>query len=286
MKSILGRRARTLDPSPLEGSGAFRALQIETESRQLTRSEWWLWLSGVAVTLLAASGLALSFLPSLFRQANHFYEIRPDQAQWGIAALVLVFNFWLVYRQWSFRRRRKQLTAQNPFPERGAGDFADPSGFDPVTGLYTRTSIEQQLGKEIGRARRENTSLSVATVHIDDFPNITQRYGKSAIDALVKEFARRLKKAIRGSDFAVRLGSGDFLLILTECTLGEVKHILDRIGPLQIVSAGDKDTIPYSTGWVDYQSGELPSDLLKRATQILHLYENASKDSLSTTSTR
>ncbi len=248
MKSLLGRRARTLEPSPLEGSGAFRALQIETESQQLTRSEWWLWLSGVAVTLLAASGLVLSFLPSLFRQANHFYEIRPDQAQWGIAALVLVFNSWLVYRQWSFRRRRKQLTAQNPFPERGAGEFADPSGFDPVTGLYTRVSIEQHLGKEIGRARRENTALSVATVHIDEFAMITQRYGKSAIDALVKEFARRLKKAIRGS--------------------------------------GEKNSIPYSTGWVDYQSGELPSDLLKRATQILHLYENASKDSLSTTLTR
>ncbi len=122
---------------------------------------------------------------------------------------------------------------------------ADPSGFDPVTGLYTRVSIEQHLGKEIGRARRENTSLSVATVHIDEFANITQRYGKSAIDALVKDFARRLKKAIRGSDFAVRLASGDFLLILTECTLGEVKHILDRLGPLEIVSAGEKNSIPY-----------------------------------------
>lgn len=286
MKSILGRRARTLEPSPLEGSGAFRALEIETESRQLARSEWWLWLSACAVTLLATSSLVLSFLPSLFRQTNKFYEIRTDQAQWGTAALVLVFNSWLVYRQWYFRRRRRQLTAQNPFPERGTAEFADPSGFDPVTGLYTRVSIEQHLGKEIGRARRENTSLSIATIHIDEFSNITQRYGKSAIDSLMKEFARRLKKAIRGSDFAVRLASSDFLLILTECTLGEVKHILDRLGPLEIVSAGEKNSIPYSTGWVDYQPGELPSDLLKRASQILHLYENASKDTLSTTVNR
>src|SRR6266404_5398176 len=286
MTSILGLRARTSEPSPLEGSGAFRALQIETDLRRLARSEWWLSLSAAAVTLLATSALVLSFLPSLFRNANHFYEIRPDQAQWGTAGLVLVFNFWLVYRQWSFRRRRKLLTAQNPLPEKGTGEFADPSGFDPVTGLYTRVTIEQQLGKEIGRARRENTALSVATVHIDEFAMITQRYGKSAIDALVKEFARRLKKAIRGSDFAVRMASGDFLLILTDCTLGEVKHILDRIGPLDITAAGEKNSIPYSTGWVDYQSGELPSDLLKRATQILHLYENASKDSLSSTLTR
>jgi diguanylate cyclase (GGDEF)-like protein len=282
MKSMLGLRARTPEPSPLEGSGAFRALQIETELRQLARSEWWLWFSACAVTLLATSALVLSFLPFLFRHANHFYEIRPDQAQWGTAALVVVFNAWLAYRQWSFRRRRKQLTAQSPFPDRNGGEISDASGFDPVTGLYTRLSIEQQLGKEIGRARRENTALSVATIHIDEFAQVTQRYGQPAIDSLLKEFARRLKKAIRGSDFAVRLASGDFLLVLTECALGEVKLFLDRIGPLEITSAGEKVALPYSTGWVDYQPGDLPSDLLKRARQILHLYENASVDSPST----
>jgi diguanylate cyclase (GGDEF)-like protein len=283
MKSLLGRRARTPEPSPLEGSGAFRALQNETELRQIARSEWWLWLSAGMVTLLAASALTLSFLPFLFRHANHFYEIRPDQAQWSTAALLLVFNSWLVYRQWFFRHRTKALTAQSSFSERNGNEISDASGFDPVTGLYTRTSIDQHLGKEIGRARRENTALSVATIHIDEFAQITQRYGKAAVDSVLKEFARRLKKAIRGSDFAVRLASADFLLILTECTLGEVKLILNRIGPLEIVSAGEKIAIPYSTGWVDYQPGELPSDLLKRATQILHLYENASKDSSSIT---
>jgi diguanylate cyclase (GGDEF)-like protein len=283
MKSILGLRERTPTPSPLEGSGAFRALQNETELRHLARSEWWLWFFACTVTLLATSALVLSFLPFLFRKANHFYELRPDQAQWGTASLVVVFNAWLVYRQWSFRRRRKQLTAQNSFPERNGSEISDASGFDPVTGLFTRASIDQQLGKEIGRARRENTSLSVATIHIEEFAQVAQRYGKATIDSLLKEFARRLKKAIRGTDFAVRLTSGDFLLILTDCTLGEVKHILNRVGPLEIVSAGEKTPIPYATGWVDYQPGELPSDLLKRATQILHLYENASKDSSSTT---
>src|SRR6266851_982417 len=283
MKSMLGLRAHTPEPSPLEGSGAFRALQNETELRQLARSEWWLWFSACTVTLLASSALVLSFLPFLFRHANHFYEIRPDQAQWGTAALVIGFNAWLVYRQWSFRRRRKQLTAQNPFPERNGGEISDASGFDPLTGLYTRLSIEHQIGKEIGRARREKISLSVATIHIEEFAQLTQRYGKAAIDSLLKEFARRLKKSIRGSDFAVRLASGDFLLVLTECTLGEVKLFLDRIGPLEITSAGEKVALPYSTGWVDYQPGDLPSDLLKRAAQILHLYENASPDSSSTT---
>src|ERR1700730_10452039 len=100
MKSMLGLRARTPEPSPLEGSGAFRALQIETDLRQLARGERWLWFSAGAGALLGTTALVLSFLPSLFRHANHFYEIRPDQAQWGTAAIVLVFNSWLVYREW------------------------------------------------------------------------------------------------------------------------------------------------------------------------------------------
>lgn len=283
MKSMLGLRGRTPEPSPLEGSGAFRVLAIETELRQLGRSEWWLWFSACTVTLFGTSALVMSFLPFLFHHANRFYEIRPEQAQWSTAALLLVFNFWLVYRHWFFRRRRKQLTAQNPSAERNGSEISDASGFDPVTGLYTRVSIDPQLGKEMARARRENTALSVATIHIDEFAQITQRYGKAAVDSVLKDFARSLKKAIRGSDFAVRLANADFLLILPECTLGEVKPFLSRIGPLEIVSAGEKVAIPYSTGWVDYQPGELPSDLLKRATQILHLYENASKDSSSTT---
>src|SRR5260370_9353497 len=193
MKSILGLRAHTPKPSPLEGSGAFRALQTETELRQLGRSEWWLWFCACTVTILAASALVLSFLPVLFRDANDFYEIRREEAQWGTAAVVVVFNAWLVYRQWSFRRRRKHLTTQNPSPEHNENEISDASGFDPVTGLYTRLSIEHQLGKEIGRAGRENPSLSVTTIHIDKFDQSTQPYAKAAIDSFLQDFAPLLK---------------------------------------------------------------------------------------------
>jgi diguanylate cyclase (GGDEF)-like protein len=261
-------------------------LQGEIELRRLAREEWWLWFFACALTVSGAAALALSFFPSLFGSSDHFYEIRADQAQWGTAGLIVIFNARLVYRQWSFRRRKKQLMGQNPASEGSAGEAHDPGGFDAVTGFYTRVSIEQQLGKEIGRARREHTSLSLATIHIEEFAQVSQRHGKAAMDSVLKEFSRSLKKAIRGSDFAVRLGGGDFLLILTECALGEVKLILNRVGPLEITSAGEKTTIPYSTGWVDYQAGELPSDLLKRATQILHLYESAGKDSMATLSAK
>src|SRR5260370_38091804 len=127
MRSILGLRADTSKPSPLEGSGAFRALQAESELQQLGKSEGWLWFSACAGTLLAIAALVLSFLPFLFRHANHFYEILAAQAHWGTAGLLVVFNAWMSYRQWSFLRARKRVTAeQNPSTARTANEIADP----------------------------------------------------------------------------------------------------------------------------------------------------------------
>jgi len=163
------------------------------------------------------------------------------------------------------------------------GQIPESLSIDAVTGLHTRAFIEQQLGKEIARAKQQNSSLSLATIHLDEFAEIANRYGLAATDAALRELARRLKKACRGSDFAVRLANEDFLLVLPECNLGEVKIVLNRLGSLEMVCSGRKVDITYTTGWVDYQPGDLPSDLLKRATQLLHLYENAAKDSFSST---
>ncbi len=129
----------------------------------------------------------------------------------------------------------------------------------------------------------QNTALSLATVHLDEFAEVTKRYGQTAANAALKELARRLKKACRGSDFAVRLASEDFVLVLPECNLGEVKQVLNRLGALEMVCGGRKINLAYTTGWVDYQPGDLPADLLKRAAQLLHLYEDAAKDSFSPT---
>ena len=269
--------------SPLEGLGTFRAQQTEAGLRQLPRREWWLWFSALAVTTLSALAFLLSSIPRFFLRSDHFYEMRPEQVRWGVLCLLLLFNGWLVYRQWSFRRLRRQATGQNAYSVQTANELSDPSGLDPVTGLFTRASIEQQLGKEIARARRQNTSLSLATLHLEDFAELRERHGQAALDQALKEFARRLKEVSRGSDFAVRLASEDFVIVLPNCNLGEVSHVLNRLGSLEMNCSGQKISLTCTTGWVDYQSGDMPSDLLQRAAQLLHLYENAAKESVSST---
>jgi len=262
-------------PSPWAGIPAIRSLQTEFDLAELTRREWWLWFSMAAVTLLSAGAFLLTAFPRLFYHREHFYELGLEQSRWGILCLLLLFNSWMVYRQRRFRGLRKRMSVDNLNTEQLAS-FSEPAGLDLATGL-NRAVAEQQLGKEIGRAKRHNTSLSLATLHVEDAPKLAQQYGHSAFDQALKEFARRLKEASRGSDFVVRLAPDDFVLVLPSCSLGEVSRVLDRIGTVEVPAVGKRLSLTYTTGWVDYQPGDLPSDLLKRATDLLHLYNSAAE---------
>ena len=251
---------------------------MESELRRVGRSEWWLWFWALVVTALSSAGLFLSFFRSLFVHKEHFYQITSEQTRWGILSLLLLFNGWLVYRQWVFRRARKQADAPYSEAETGAEAIQNPFQMDPATGLYTRGSAEQRLGKEVARARRSNLPLSLVAVHLDDLAQIGERFGKEASEKVAAEFANRLRKASRGCDFCVRLNKDDFLVILPECSLGEAKKVSDRVGTVNIKSGGEVVTLSYSVGWIDYKPGEVPSDLFKRAGDVLRLYKDASND--------
>lgn len=248
--------------------------------QQLSRREWWLWFSAAVVTLLSSVAFGLTFFSRFFRHSEHFYEIRSEQARWATLGLVLLFNVWLVYRQWSFRRLRRQADGASPDAQ-FASQTLEPPGLDPVTGLHNRTSFEQQLAKEIARARRVGTPLSLATLHVDDLDDITSRLGKSAVDGALKELARYLKKASRGSDVAARLTNDDFLLLLPECGVTEVKQIFNRLPTVEVTASRKRIPLTYTTGWVDYQPGDQPANLLKRASDLLHLYDTAASSGVS-----
>ena len=253
---------------------------MESVLQRLGRREWWLWFSALTVTTLAGIVYLLSSFPSLLQHRELFFEVGSDQAKWAILSLLLLFNLWFIYRQWSFRRLRLQLTLPAGDTQSGSEEAHDPSGMDQVTGLYTRASVEQWLGKEIARAKRNNIPLSLVALHLDDFVELSERYGNAAGEQILKEFANRLRKASRGTDLGVRLGSDDFLLVLPECSLSEAKIVSDRLGDLELKCSGEDVAINCSVGWIDYKPGEVPSDLFKRAGEVLQLYKRASKESL------
>lgn len=253
---------------------------MESSLQRLGRGEWWLWLSAIVVTTLSGIVFLLCAFPSLFRHSDHFFDFRSDQARWATLNLLLLFNAWLIYRQWSFRRLRRQLAERVGDHQGNAEDVYAPSRMDPVTGFYTRASVEQWLGKEMARARRQNLPLSLVAIHLDAFAQLNQRYGNAAGELVLKEFANRLRKASRGIDCGVRLGSDNFLLVLPECSVKDAKIVSDRLGTLEMKCSGRDIALTCSIGWIDYRPGEIPSELVRRAESVLELYRKAAKNNV------
>jgi diguanylate cyclase (GGDEF)-like protein len=106
---------------------------------------------------------------------------------------------------------------------------------------------------------------------------INDRLGHGAGDLVLKSFAERLQKAIRGSDLAVRLGGDEFMAILPECRAEEVRHVLSRIEGLDVEYDGTSISCRFSRGWTDYHPGEASQEFMKRADEALYANKRAGK---------
>lgn len=87
--------------------------------------------------------------------------------------------------------------------------FADGS-----TGLFNQRYFEQQLEREIDRARRNNEPLSVVFLELDGFPAFRTRHGRAAGEALLHEVAKILRQVCRKSDTLARCEDDAFSVIL------------------------------------------------------------------------
>jgi len=85
---------------------------------------------------------------------------------------------------------------------------------DELTGLPNRTSIVELLEREMARAVRDKSTLSVVLADIDHLTKINESHGQSGGDEVLKEVGRRLEHAIRNYDAAGRYHGGEFLLVL------------------------------------------------------------------------
>jgi diguanylate cyclase (GGDEF)-like protein len=151
------------------------------------------------------------------------------------------------------------------------------AALDQLTGLYNRRSGEQRLAQEISRAQRHGRPLTVLLMDLDGLKLVNDRHGHAAGDTLLKGFADRLQRAIRGSDLAVRLGGDEFMALLPECRAEEVRHVLARIEGLEIICNDERISLQFSRGWTDYKPGESPQELLQRADQELYANKRAGK---------
>ena len=106
---------------------------------------------------------------------------------------------------------------------------------DLLTDLPNRSLVEDRLQQGILIARREKKPLSIITIDLLQFKNVNDKHGHDAGDQLLKQVAMRLRKVLRQSDTAGRLGGDQFALVLPSTdAAGAVKvaeKLLKVMGP-------------------------------------------------------
>jgi diguanylate cyclase (GGDEF)-like protein len=143
---------------------------------------------------------------------------------------------------------------------------------DPHTGLMTRRVWEDELPRELARARRADTPVSVALIDIDHMSAFNMLRGEREGDMLIKETAARWRNELREVDVLARIDGTEFAIVLPSCGLGEACEVLDRVRAAtprsQTASAG-----------VARWDGEEPAELLvARAQDALAAAKSAGRN--------
>lgn len=253
---------------------------LQESFRKLDRRQWWLWSTTVLVLVLLSLTIASFEFPAMLGQEDSSYSFFLNQAVRGLIGLVLLFAVYSVYQQYQIIRMRNQLANQvvalNKM-ENLTAEVYKLAALDQLTGLYNRRSGEQRLAQEMARAVRHDRPLTLLLLDLDDLKVINDRLGHAAGDLLLKGFAEHLQRAIRGSDLAVRLGGDEFLVLLPECRIDEVKHVLGRVEGLEIQYDHERIDCRFSRGWADFRPGETAEEFLRRADTALYEHKRARK---------
>ncbi|MGM9486550.1 diguanylate cyclase [Ideonella sp. YS5] len=85
---------------------------------------------------------------------------------------------------------------------------------DGLTGAWNRRALMEIIEREVGRARRERSPLTLLLADIDHFKRINDTFGHPAGDAVLREFVNRLTRAVRPYDAVGRYGGEEFVLVL------------------------------------------------------------------------
>ncbi len=95
---------------------------------------------------------------------------------------------------------------------------------DVLTGLFNRRYMETHVGTLVEQATSRGKPLTVLVLDIDYFKSINDSWGHDAGDDVLREFAVRIKKSIRGIDLACRYGGEEFVVVMPETDHGCRHH--------------------------------------------------------------
>jgi two-component system cell cycle response regulator len=148
---------------------------------------------------------------------------------------------------------------------------------DALTGLSNRRYMESHLGALIEQAIARGKPLSSLVIDIDFFKSVNDTSGHDAGDDVLRDFALRIKRSIRGIDLACRYGGEEFVIVMPETDMAVAAMVAERLRrriaaePFAIQQGARHIPVTISIGIAGLRGkDDTAANLLKRADQALY----------------
>lgn len=142
---------------------------------------------------------------------------------------------------------------------------------DGLTGVANRNQFNIVFEKELIRAKRYDTTFSIAILDIDHFKNFNDNYGHLIGDEVLIILAQKCVESIRTSDFFARWGGEEFVLLCPQTKLDEAVSLANKlrktIESLEHKTAG---VVTCSFGVTEYRDSDDLNSLFKRCDEALY----------------
>ena len=147
---------------------------------------------------------------------------------------------------------------------------------DELTGLYNRRYFDRHLAVMLHKAQNQDRDMALMILDIDHFKAVNDTYGHDVGDAVLREFAGRLRRNIRGVDLACRFGGEEFVVLMPDTDFRQAELVAERVRQSIAerafeVNAGRPLSVTVSAGAaLNESAADTPETLIKRADVALY----------------
>lgn len=149
---------------------------------------------------------------------------------------------------------------------------------DALTGLANRNHFHELVSQACDAAAHDGTAFSLAFIDLDRFKPINDAFGHEAGNAVLREFAQRLRALAPDGSKVGRLGGDEFALLIPAHALPDAAHLLESIlqaARAPFVYEGIELTVSASVGVSSFpQCGENCAALLQSADAAMYRIKN------------
>ena len=155
---------------------------------------------------------------------------------------------------------------------------------DGLTQAHNRRFLLDALEREVSRARRRQSSVSVLMMDIDRFKAVNDTWGHLAGDAVLVEFVKRAGSILQGGETLARFGGEEFALLLPDTSLSEAAQIAENIraavslAPVRFEAQEIPLTVSIGVAELTACRVTTVSALLEAADQMLYLAKSSGRN--------